>query len=548
MERKMLKNLCYWLLIVIASLISLLVPKESSAATGSNNLISVDWLKTNLSRSDLVLIDASQPNLYAAKHIPGAVPVDLFSFGGRVLAPGEMQRIIQSWGISAGKKVVLYDEGASFMATSLFFDLHYFGYPLTDLFVLDGGLAKWEASGGTVTKEPTAKPAPGSFQVGAVNEAMRIRLPEFLVASGDPAKQVLVEGLDAEYYYGGAKFFTLGGHVPNAISLPSKDLFNTDKTFKSPALLQKQLTLLGITPDKQIATYCGGGVAASLPYFVAKFMLGYPEVKLYKESQREWLRDDRGLPFWTFANPNLIRDRQWVTGWNNAMMRAFGVAQLNIVDVRPPEAFQTGYVPFSINLPMSVLAQHRNNPQAFAQQLSSAGVVAAHEVVIVSDGGINPSSALALVMLQASGHPRVSLLSGSVDDWALAGLPLEKKPLAPSRPTRYNTVSAAGVIVDKLGKPGEFPQIVISSGKTLPRALPLGLSSNKVVHLPYTDLIEANGQPKAANVIATALEKAGVSRYAEIICIADETGEAAVNYLLLKMMGFPDVKVLARSS
>ena len=41
------------------------------------------------------------------------------------------------------------------------------------------------------------------------------------------------------------------------------------------------------------------------------------------------------------------------------------------------------------------------------------------------------------------------------------------------------------------------------------------------------------------------LSKAGVPRYAEIVCIADRPGEAAAMYYLLRLMGYPDVKVLA---
>ena len=33
--------------------------------------------------------------------------------------------------------------------------------------------------------------------------------------------------------------------------------------------------------------------------------------------------------------------------------------------------------------------------------------------------------------------------------------------------------------------------------------------------------------------------------YAEIICYADEPGEAAANYFILKLLGYPDVKVMA---
>ena len=37
--------------------------------------------------------------------------------------------------------------------------------------------------------------------------------------------------------------------------------------------------------------------------------------------------------------------------------------------------------------------------------------------------------------------------------------------------------------------------------------------------------------------------KAGVPRYAEIISFSDDPGEAAANYFVFKLMGYPDVKV-----
>ena len=51
--------------------------------------------------------------------------------------------------------------------------------------------------------------------------------------------------------------------------------------------------------------------------------------------------------------------------------------------------------------------------------------------------------------------------------------------------------------------------------------------------------------PKAAKDILNILVKAGLPRYAEVICIADNPGEAAANYFILKLMGYPDVKVQA---
>jgi 3-mercaptopyruvate sulfurtransferase SseA len=82
--------------------------------------------------------------------------------------------------------------------------------------------------------------------------------------------------------------------------------------------------------------------------------------------------------------------------------------------------------------------------------------------------------------------------------------------------------------------------VFLASGKQLPAKTP----DSKVIHVPYTELLAANGAPKAAKDIWAILTKAGLPRYAEVIVYADDPGEAAVNYFILKLMGYPDVKVL----
>jgi 3-mercaptopyruvate sulfurtransferase SseA len=52
------------------------------------------------------------------------------------------------------------------------------------------------------------------------------------------------------------------------------------------------------------------------------------------------------------------------------------------------------------------------------------------------------------------------------------------------------------------------------------------------------------GTPKPAKDIWSILTKAGVPRYAELVCYSEDPGEAAANYFILRLMGFPDVKVL----
>ena len=76
----------------------------------------------------------------------------------------------RSWGISLGKKIVIYDQGGTFLATRLFFSLYYYGYPVSDLFVLDGELSKWIEEGLPVTEEITPAPEGGTFTITRVNE------------------------------------------------------------------------------------------------------------------------------------------------------------------------------------------------------------------------------------------------------------------------------------------------------------------------------------------------------------------------------------------
>ena len=520
---------------------------QTLAAAASGQLITTQQLQSSLTRPDLLIIDASPGKLHAAGHIPGAVNVDVFTYGARDMTPAEKEKQIQSWGIDGNKTVVIYDQGGTYLATSLLFDLYYHGFPRDRLAILDGGFAKWQASGGAVTKEPTPKPAPGTFKLVKTEEGDRAHLADFVAASGDTSHSTLVEALSPEMHFGAQQFFDRSGHVPHAVMSPHEDYFNADKTFKSPEEIRRMLAYLGVTPDHTVYTHCGGGLGAAVPYFAMKFIAGYPDVKLYKESQIEYLRDDRGLPMWTYDDPNMLRERSWVSGWNAKMLRMFGVTHLSVVDVRPAAAFDQSHVPFAINVPADVIRRDFGTPEKLAQYLGAAGVDMSEEAVIVSNGGLNPDSALAYLALEELGQKRVSLLPDSMDDWAFAGLPVAKTDADPKKnvnpyvtPKAYSAALRTGIVTrDPAATKGLYPKVYIASGKSVPARAPAG----NVVHIPYTDLLNPDGTPKAAKDIWATLVKAGVPRYAEIVSFSDDPGEAAANYFVFKLMGYPDVKV-----
>ncbi len=531
----------------------LIIAQSLMAEEGiKGNLVTVSWLEKNRKNADVVILDASPSQIYAVKHIPGAINYDIFTYGVQEMPVSEIEKRYQSWGISPGKKIVMYDQGGTYLATRLFFSLDYYGFPSQDLFVLDGGLSKWQEAGLPVTKEPTPAPKKGSFTVKKPNGDSKAELPEFLVASGDTRNNVLLEALDPGWHFGGQHFFSRPGHIPHAIMLPSADFYNLDKTFKSPEEIQKMLTYFGVRPEQQVYTHCGGGIAASVPFFALRFLLNYPKVKLYPGSLLEWVSDQRELPIWTYDAPFLARETDWLQSWGGRMMRMYGVSQVSVVDVRPADAFKQGHVPFALNIPADVFKNNLTNPEKLAEILGPAGVDASHEAVIISGAGLNTESALAFVMLEKLGQKKVSVFMDSMEKCTRLGFELTKDvtvvvpkkipgDLSIPTTTYPENVRNEAIIADPKSTEGSYPKVLIASGKSVPVRAPEG----KVVHVPYVDLLNADGTPKAAKDIWNILTKAGVPRYAELVCFSDDPGEAAVNYFILKLMGYPDVKVLA---
>lgn len=512
------------------------------------NLVDVAWVRSYLANPDVLFLDVSPPQLYAAGHIPGAINANLLAYGARELPIAEMEKLFQSWGVSPGKKIVLYDQGGTILATRLFFSLYYYGFPAKDLLVLDGGLSKWREQDLPLAKDVTPLPGGGSFTIKTLAEDARVERPEFLTASGDPANNVLLEALGADWHFGQVRLFDRAGHIPNGILLPSADFYNPDKTFKSAQEIARMLRYLGIRPEQQIFTYCGGGVAASVPFFALKFIVKYPKVKLYTGSEMDWLADERGLPYWTYDAPFLMRETGWLQFWGGKTVRMYRGADVSMVDVRPAAAFQQGHVPFAMNVPADRFKANVGDPRKLAEILALAGVDAAHEAVVISGAGLTPDAALAFVMLEQLGQKKVSVLMDSMGRWAQLGFPLAQEAAEDPQNALPGALASlyAGnfrqdvIIADPATTQGLYPKVFLASGKNLPgRSL-----EGTVVHVPYTELLNENGRPKAAKDIWEILVKAGVPRYAELVCFSDDPGEAAANYFVLKLMGFPDVKLL----
>jgi 3-mercaptopyruvate sulfurtransferase SseA len=529
-----------------------LLTQPSVAADGvSGNLVTVNWLEKHLQNADVLILDASPAQSYKENHVPGAINVDMLAYGRPEIPAAEMEKTFRSWGVSPGKSVVLYDQGGNMMATRVFFALYYYGFPVKDLFILDGGLYKWQSAGLPVTKESAASAKPGSFTVGDLNRDAKAELPEVLTATGDPASNALVEALDANWHFGGGPAINRVGHIPTGIVLPSNDFYNPDKTFKSPEEIRKMLTYVGIKPEQRIYTYCGGGVAASVPYFAIKFILNYPSVKLYVDSEMGWLRDERGLPYWTYDAPYLMRETAWLQFWGGGMIRNFLTSSVSIVDVRPRAAYDQGHLPFAVNIPSEVFESNLADPRKMAGILGAAGVDPSQEAVVVSGAGLTKESALAFAVLERLRQNKTSMFMDSMEKSTQLGFSPTKEPtvVGPKKgpgdlavPLVTYPLHARRTVITSNLTPGVYPRIFVASGKSLPTQAQDG----KMVQVPYTDMVSADGTPKAAKDIWRILSKAGIPRYAQLVFVSDDPAEAAVNYFIFKLMGFPDLRIYVK--
>jgi 3-mercaptopyruvate sulfurtransferase SseA len=231
------------------------------------------------------------------------------------------------------------------------------------------------------------------------------------------------------------------------------------------------------------------------------------------------------------------------------------VSKVSVVDVRSPAAYAQGHVPFAVNVPADAFRPQSADPKRLAEQLGAAGVDPTHEAVIVSGGGLTKDAAVAYVMLERLGQKKVSILMESLDSvevldkMARANFGLTKEATVVGKPTKPTDMAVMPVsyapalrqrVESDAKAAGAGPKVYIASGA----ALPTRKVEGKVVHVPYTELLKPDGTPKAAKDIWAVLSKAGVPRYAEIVSFSDDPGEAAANYYILKLMGFPDVKAM----
>jgi thiosulfate/3-mercaptopyruvate sulfurtransferase len=254
------------------------------------------YLEPTPAGSDDPYIAVPGRHTFEEAHIPGADFLDLqgefsdVTTRLRFMMPpvAQLEAAFSRHGLGNGARVVLYSIGTMMWATRFWWMLRSLGFD--GAAVLDGGLDKWKAEGRPTESGPPrgyppaqfkAQPRPGFF---ASKE-------QVTAALGKP-DTVIVNALNPQFHKGlEPSRYGRPGRVPGSVNVPAASLVNAQtKTFTALADAETKLAAQGVTKDKRVMCYCGGGISATIDLFLLH-QLGYDALTLYDGSMGEWAKD-----------------------------------------------------------------------------------------------------------------------------------------------------------------------------------------------------------------------------------------------------------------
>jgi thiosulfate/3-mercaptopyruvate sulfurtransferase len=269
--------------------------------------VSTDWLSSQLTNPQLVILDASLPkpkakpedNPLNGLQIPGARFFDIEHHFSDTSSPlphtmvseDRFNEEAQRLGINNDSIIVIYDNLGVYASPRAWWMFRSMGHQ--QVFVLDGGLPKWHHEGRPIEKITDQLCITGNFK-GTFNPSFFSNSDDVLAAMEDDRQRILdarsagrFKGTEPEPRAG-----LRGGHIPNSLNLPFPEVLDGD-SLKPKEDLRALFNKMNIT-NQALVFSCGSGLTACI-IALAAHEAGFKDLSVYDGSWSEWGQEN-GLP------------------------------------------------------------------------------------------------------------------------------------------------------------------------------------------------------------------------------------------------------------
>ncbi len=264
-------------------------------------LVDTAWLAEHLNDPDLVLIDCESWDAYHRAHIPRArclasaikVPTKREPYllkdpadGVFIMKPEMIAEVMGHLGIGDHTIIYAYDGHGCHYAARLWWVLRHYGHPNVRL--VDGGWGKWLKEGRLASRQTEAAPAQAAFTPRPQPQCT-VTAEELRNSQAKPGLVILDARTEDEYVGKNDRGTKRGGHVPGAVHQEWVHVLTPDEeqTFRPAAELLEMYRQVGVTPDKEVLTYCHGNIRSSHTAFTLA-LLGFDRVRNYEGAWAEW--------------------------------------------------------------------------------------------------------------------------------------------------------------------------------------------------------------------------------------------------------------------
>ncbi|MCC7119499.1 MAG: sulfurtransferase [Anaerolineales bacterium] len=271
----------------------------------TNSLVSVEWLKENVSAENLILLDADMPPVthvgeaITDSYIPNSSRFDFdheikdmnTSLPHMLPTPEFFTDEVQKLGVNQESAIIVYDHVGVYASPRAWWMFRAMGHE--NVAVLDGGLPAWIKAGFETSAHLKPKPTQrGNFKANLQGDAFVNSA--YVLKALDDLQFTILDARSAGRFNSVEPEPRAGikrGHIPNAKNIPFANVLNNGVVKPKPDLQ----AIFENYQNNKLVFYCGTGVTACILALAAD-QAGCKNFSVYDGSWTEWAGATATLP------------------------------------------------------------------------------------------------------------------------------------------------------------------------------------------------------------------------------------------------------------